>query len=148
MEKYKQTEVNLSIPKTAELDNRSSDTLPIKRLTLQQKSPLYIPFLGIARLSPSFNIHVSVSDLYGPRIGLHISSSRKWRPIVGIYKSLTDAWMWKLGLRPRYSFSGNICFEILVFCLCSAGDYKMGMQLLSTALYFRQLFTYYFDKKD
>jgi hypothetical protein len=22
--------------------------------------------------------------------------------------------MWKLGLRPRYSFSGNICFEISV----------------------------------
>jgi hypothetical protein len=28
--------------------------------------------------------------------------------------------MWKFGLRPRYSFSGNICFEISVFCLCSA----------------------------
>ncbi len=27
--------------------------------------------------------------------------------------------MWKLGLRPRCSFSGNICFEISVFCLCS-----------------------------
>ncbi len=40
-------------------------------------------------------------------------------PIVGLYKSLTDAWMWKLGLSPRYSFSGNICFEISVFCLCS-----------------------------
>jgi len=36
-----------------------------------------------------------------------------------IYKSLTDAWNWKLGLTPRYSFSGNICFEISVFCLCS-----------------------------
>jgi hypothetical protein len=28
--------------------------------------------------------------------------------------------MWKLGLRPRYSCSGNIFFEIWVFCLCSA----------------------------
>jgi hypothetical protein len=28
--------------------------------------------------------------------------------------------MWKLGLKPRYSFSGNICFAISVFCLCSA----------------------------
>ncbi len=37
----------------------------------------------------------------------------------GIYKSLTDACMWKLGLRPRYSFSWNIWFKISVFCLCS-----------------------------
>ncbi len=76
--------------------------------TLQRKSPLFIPFL-----SPNFNIQVSVSDLYSPRIGLHVSSSRIGRPLVGKYKSLTDAWMWKLGLRPRYSFSGNICFEIV-----------------------------------
>ncbi len=48
---------------------------------------------------------------------LHISSSRIGRQIVGMYKSLTVSWMWKLGLRPRYSFSGNICFEISVFCL-------------------------------
>jgi hypothetical protein len=70
-------------------------------------------------LSPNINILVSVSDLYSPRIGLHFSSSRIERPIVEIHKSLTDARMWKLGLRPRYSFSGNICFEISVFCLCS-----------------------------
>ncbi len=31
-------------------------------------------------LSPNFRIHVSVSDLYIPRIGTHISSSRKGRP--------------------------------------------------------------------
>ncbi len=37
-----------------------------------------------------------------------------------MYKSLTDTWMSKLEMRPRYSFSGNICFEISVFCLCSA----------------------------
>ena len=28
--------------------------------------------------------------------------------------------MWKLGLRPRYSFSGNICLKFFAFCLCSA----------------------------
>ncbi len=28
--------------------------------------------------------------------------------------------MWKLGLRPRYSFSGNICFKSSAFCLCSS----------------------------
>ncbi len=62
---------------------------------------------------------MSLSDLYIPRISLHISSSRTGRPIVGIYNSLTDTWMWKLGLRPRYSFSGNICFKFSAFCLCS-----------------------------
>ncbi len=45
--------------------------------------------------------------------------SRKGRRIVEIYNSLTDTWMWKLGLRPRYSFSGNICFKFSAFCLCS-----------------------------
>jgi hypothetical protein len=28
--------------------------------------------------------------------------------------------MRKLGLRPRYSFSGNFCFKFSAFCLCSA----------------------------
>jgi hypothetical protein len=32
-------------------------------------------------LSPNFHIHVSVSDLYIPRIGLHISYSRKGRSL-------------------------------------------------------------------
>ncbi len=54
-------------------------------------------------------------------VHIHISSSRKGRPIVGIYNSLTDTWMWKLGLRPRYSFSGNIYFKFSVFFLCSVG---------------------------
>ncbi len=71
-------------------------------------------------LSPNFHIHVSVSDIFIPRIGPHISFSRTGRPIVGIYNSLTDTWMWKLGLRPQCSFSGNICFKFSAFCLCSA----------------------------
>ncbi len=28
-----------------------------------------------------------------------------------VYIFPTDTWMWKLGLRPQYSFSGNICFK-------------------------------------
>ncbi len=79
---------------------------------LQRQFRLYIPFLGLRGLSPNFHINVSVSDLYIRRIGPHISSSRKSRPIVQIYYSRTDTWMWKLGLRPRYSFSGNIFFQI------------------------------------
>ncbi len=76
-------------------------------------------FWELRGLSPNFYIHVSVSDLYIPRIGPHISSSRNGSSIVGIYISLTDSWMWKLGLRPRYSFSGNICFQFSAFFLCS-----------------------------
>ncbi len=88
--------------------------------TLQRKSHLCIPFVGIVRPQPQFQ-HSCVCErfIYSPRIGPHISSRRIGRPIVGIYKSLTDAWRLKLGLRPRYSFSGNICFEISVFYLCS-----------------------------
>ncbi len=36
-----------------------------------------------------------------------------------IIRSQTCTWMWKLWLRPRYSFSGNICFKFSAFCLCS-----------------------------
>jgi hypothetical protein len=81
-------------------------------------------FWELRGLSPNFHIHVSVSNLYIPRIGPHIFSSRKGRPIVEIYNSLTDTWIWKLGLRPRYSFSGNICFKFPAFCLCSVLTYS------------------------
>ncbi len=47
-------------------------------------------FWELRSLSPNFHIHVSVSDLYIPRIGPHISSSSKGRAIVGVYNSLTD----------------------------------------------------------
>ncbi len=58
-------------------------------------------------LSPNFHIHSSVSDLYIPTIGLPIVLEEICRSILGLYKSLTDTWMWKLGLRPRYSQKKN-----------------------------------------
>jgi hypothetical protein len=70
-------------------------------------------------LSPNFHIHVSVSDLYIPRISPHISSSRKGRPIVGIYKFAHRYMNEEIGTEARYFFSGNICFEFSAFCLCS-----------------------------
>ncbi len=55
------------------------------------ENPIYVFLFWEQRgLSLNFNIHVSVSDLYSPRIGLYISSSRIGRPMVEIYKSLTD----------------------------------------------------------
>ncbi len=47
-------------------------------------------FWELRGLSPNFHIHVSVSDLYIPRVGPYNSSSRKGRPMVGIYNSVMD----------------------------------------------------------
>jgi hypothetical protein len=48
-------------------------------------------FWELRDLSPNFYIHVSVSDLYIPRI-VHIfpPAEKADPPIVGIYNSLTD----------------------------------------------------------
>ncbi len=74
---------------------------------------------------------------------VHIfSCSRIGRPSVGIYKSLTDTLMWKLGLRLRNSFSGNICFEFSVLCLFSvlsfSSEYHSSRQNIKTL--FRKYF--------
>ncbi len=83
-------------------------------------NPIYaLLFLELRGLSPYFHINVSVSDLHISRIGPHISCNRIGRSIVGIYKSLTDTWMWELGLWPRNSFSGNICFGYWFFAVLS-----------------------------
>jgi hypothetical protein len=56
------------------------------------KIPFMYSFSGnCAASAPNFHIHVSVSDLYIPRIGPHIFGCIKIdRPILEIYKSLTD----------------------------------------------------------
>ncbi len=60
-----------------------------------KENPIYVfLFWELPGLSPNVHIHVSVSDLYIPRIEPHISCSRIGRAMVGIYKSLTDTWMW------------------------------------------------------
>ncbi len=96
--------------------------LPPERICTATAIPIIYSFPGNSAASAPVSTFMSVSDLYIPRIGPHISSSRKGRPTVRIYNSLTDTWMWKLGLRPRYSFSGNICFKFSAFCFCSVRD--------------------------
>ncbi len=85
--------------------------------TPHQKFETNIPRNETPGLVPNFCIHVSVSDFYIN--GLPILLYCICGPIMGIYKSLTH--MYKLGMRPHSFISGNICFEVLVQCRCSAG---------------------------
>ncbi len=92
-------------------------------LTIHRKESLnYVfPEKELRSLSPIFYIHVSASDLFIFPGSVHIYFMQQLgRAIVKVYKSLTDTWMWKLGLWLRNSFSGNICFELSVLCVCCA----------------------------
>ncbi len=90
-----------------------------------------IPRKGIS--SPNFHIHASVSDLYISTIGLPILLEEVCRPILGLYTSLTDTWMWKLGLRPRYSQKRNTIVGFSLQCVwqtncthCKSASHKKG----------------------
>ncbi len=88
------------------------------------ENPVYLfPEMESRGLSDSVptSTFICLLAIYIFQGSVHIFSwSRIGRPIVEIYKSLTDTWMWKSVLRPRNSFSGTICLEFSVLCLCSA----------------------------
>ncbi len=98
----------------------------IVSLHCNENSIYVFPEKDLRGLSPKFHIHMSEWAIYKLPGSVHIfSHSGIGRPkMVGTFKSLTDTWMWKLGLRPRNSFSGNICFEFSVLCLCSVMHVK------------------------
>ncbi len=52
-----------------------------------------------------------------PRSVFHFCCRKIGGPTMGIHRSLTDTWMWKLGLKPRNSFSENTKIEISLQCL-------------------------------
>jgi hypothetical protein len=101
---------------------------------LQGKSHYVLLFWELRGLSPNFHMHVSANDFYIPRIGPHISCSRIGRSIVRIYKSLTDTWMWKLGLFPRKSISGNNCFQFSLQCGSRTFFFQTMPDLISFSL--------------
>ncbi len=83
------------------------------------KNPIYVlVFWELRRLSPNFHIHVSLSDFYFPAAEQEDQSQE-------YIKLLTDKSMWKLRLWPRNSFSGNICFQLLVLFLCSVHEHDI-----------------------
>ncbi len=96
----KQCKKSLKMPLISEQGNA------LQRHNTKNSKQIF-PEKELRRLRPNFHIHVPVSNLYIPTIGLPILSRKICGPILGIYKSLTDTWLWKLGLRPRNTFSGN-----------------------------------------
>jgi hypothetical protein len=62
----------------------------VRHLHCNGNSVYIFLFWELRNLSPNFHIHVSVSDLYIPRIGTHTSSSINGSSILGIYNLLTD----------------------------------------------------------
>ncbi len=109
--------------------------------TLQRKSHLYIAFLGIARPQPQFP-HSFVCERCQDRSTYFLQQNRQTNLGKHVYKWRTDASMWKLGLRPRYSFPGNICFEISVFCLCSVHDYAAYYFISTTNIISQLVFAF------
>ena len=102
---------------------KSNPSLSYSRHTAKKQYRKFvtnIPRKGIAWRQSKFPHHVYASELYFPTIDLLFCRRKLCGPILKIYKSLTDTWMWKVGLRPGNSFSGNICFKFWVLCLCSA----------------------------
>ncbi len=83
-------------------------------------------FWELLGLSPNFHIHVSVSDLYIPRIGPHISSSREGRSVVGnweyIIRSQTHEcgnWYWYPNI-PFWQYLFQIfSFKVSIFGILS-----------------------------
>ncbi len=93
------------------------------RIHTATKIPFMYSFSGNCAYSVPISTFMCLWAIYIFLGSVHIfSCSRIGRSIVGIYKPLTNTWMWKLGLWPRNSFSGNIHFEFSVLCLYSAAS--------------------------
>ncbi len=114
---------------------RANDTVPIVRLTrgwtsrprwassnelhCTENLKQIFPEKELRGHSSNSYIHFSVCDLYvysHDRSDLSAAGKYGGGPMVRIYIWLTDTWMWKLGLRPRNSFSGNIYIDISLPC--------------------------------
>ncbi len=72
------------------------------------ENPIYVfPEMKLRGHVPNSYIHVSVSDLYIPRIGLPIWLQQNRQTDPWIYKSLIDAWPGKLRNRTFWFCFGN-----------------------------------------
>ncbi len=90
-----------------------TDTVQCTQLppALQRKCYLCLPRKGIARPQSKY----SPSCVCGRFI--YFQDRSTYFPAAE--KADRNIWIWKSGLRPCNSFSGNICFKFSVWCLCS-----------------------------
>ena len=95
-------------------------TVHIIFYTLQRQFRLYIPFLGIARPQPQF-LHSCVCERFiysQDRSTYFLQQKRQLHHGNTLFAN--RHMNVEIGLRPRYSFSGNICFQFSEFFLSSA----------------------------
>ncbi len=88
----KSTPIRARIFSTLKEPNNQFQGINSASLHCKENTNYVILFWELHGLSPNFHIHMSVSDLYIPRIGPHtVFPCRKIdRPLLEIYKSLTD----------------------------------------------------------
>jgi hypothetical protein len=78
--------------------------------------PIIYSFLGNCVASAPVSTFMCLRAIYMFPGSVHIfPPAEKADPSWIIYDSLTDTWVWELGLSPRHSFSGNLCFKFSNF---------------------------------
>jgi hypothetical protein len=107
------------------------------------ETSIYVfPEKDLRGLSPNFHIRVSVSDLYIPRISSPIFLLQNRQTDGGKYINRTHRHVnVEIGLRPRNSFSRNICFEFSVLSLCSVAIKNTFTSLLKKFSFFLKFLT-------
>jgi hypothetical protein len=65
------------------------------------------------------NVHIHVSCVYIPRIGPHIFLQQNSQTDCGNIQIAHRHMNVEIRTEAAHSFSGNMCFELSVMCLCS-----------------------------
>ena len=89
------------------------------------KNPIYVfLFWELRSLSPNIHIHVSVRDLYIPRIGPHISCvNRSWKCLIRSQTHECGNWDWDRDIPFLGIFVSNFWHFVfaVLWCACNVG---------------------------
>ncbi len=96
------------------------ETLKGKHVLHCNENPIYVfPEKELRSLNSNSHIYVSVSDLYILRVGPHIFLWQNRHTDRGNIKSAHRHMNVEIRAEVCNSFSGNICFQFSILCLCS-----------------------------